>query len=416
MNHLAAVLAAGLLLQTFAIADEATTTDLPWMQWDLATGDWYRNRALIEDQGVRFLTTYTSQIWGNVAGGIRTGATYTGLLQFGAEIDFEKLLGWHGLSFNTTWIWIEGGNSTTDLTGTLFPVSGTEAPNGLRALDLWLEQKLFDDRFTMRAGMFNADRDFTVSDVDALFLNSAFGWPILYDGTLGGPPAYPFAAPGLFAAVEPGDGWKIQAAALQGSVWPPDDNPTGFYWRFDRMNGILFLGETHYAWQKAPLPGIAKLGVMTETGYPDYVGTDGEAWGGTFFYGIIDQWLWREANTNPDAPQGIAWFTRAGLTGTPDRSPLGALFNSGFTWTGLIPTRDEDAAGIALVWARLTPGQTSGLEGSGRGNEFVIETTYQAQLTPFFSIQPDLQLLVQPGGNPAVPDALVLGLSANIDF
>lgn len=416
MRRLPVSLAALALLLSTSAAEDATMDRLPWMQWDLATGDWNRNRPLIEDRGVRFLTTYTSQVWGNVTGGNRTGATYTGLLQFGAEIDFEKLVGWHGLSFNTTWIWINGGNSTTDLTGTLFPVSGTEAPNGLRALDLWLQQKFFGNLLTLRAGMFNADRDFTVSDGAALFLNSAFGWPVLYDGTLGGPPAYPYAAPGLFAAVEPGEGWKIQAAALQGSVWPPNDNPTGFYWRFDRMNGILFLGETHFAWPKAPLPGIAKLGVMMETGYPDYVGTDGEAWGGAFFYGIIDQWLWRETDATPDSPQGLAWFTRAGFTGTPNRSPLGVLFNSGLSWTGLLPSRDEDAMGIALVWARLTPGQSSGLEGSGRGNEFVIETTYQAQLTPFFSIQPDVQLLVQPGGNPAVPDALVLGLSANIDF
>ena len=416
MIRLPATLAALALLAAASAAQEAGMTNLPWMKWDLATGDWNLNRPLLEKNGVVFTTTYTSQVWGNVAGGNRSGATYTGLLQFGTEIDFEKLAGWRGLTFNTEWIWICGGNATTELTGGLFPASGIEGPNGLRALDLWLQQKFFDDALTLRAGMFNADRDFTVSDVNALFLNSAFGWPILYNGDLGGPPAYPFAAPGLYTAIEPGGGWKFQAAAMQGSVWPPNDNPAGFHWQFDRMNGILFLGETHYAWKKSTLPGIAKLGVLLETGYPDRVGADGESWGGSFFYGIIDQWLWREPGSTPDAPQGIAWSTRAGFTGTPDRSLIGALINTGFTWGGFLPKRDDDAAGIALAWTRLAPGQTSGLEGAGRGNEFVIEATYQAQITPFFSIQPDLQLLVQPGGNPALPNALILGLSANIDF
>lgn len=416
MIRLPATLAVLALLTGSALAQEEAMTNLPWMKWDLATGDWNLNRPLLEKKGVSFTTTYTSQVWGNVTGGNRTGATYTGLLQFGSEIDFEKLVGWHGLTFNTTWVWICSGNATTDLTGALFPASGIEGPNGLRALDLWLQQIFFDDVLTLRAGMFNADRDFTISGVGALFQNSAFGWPILYNGSLGGPPAYPFAAPGLFTAIEPGGGWKFQAAAMQGTVWPPNDNTAGFYWRFDRMNGILFLGESHYAWDKSPLPGIAKLGVMLETGHPDYVESDGEAWGGSFFYGIIDQWLWRETGTTDENLQGIAGFTRAGFTGTPDRNPLGALFNAGLTWTGLLPGRDQDAAGLAFVWARLTPGQTSGLEGAGRGNEFVIETTYQAQITPFISVQPDLQLLVQPGGNPAIPDALILGLSANIDF
>lgn len=416
MRQILVILTALALILAPSLGEEVTMDKQPWMQWDLATGDWNLNRPLLKDHGLTFTTTYTSQVWGNVAGGNHQGTTYTGLLQFGTEINFEKLIGWEGLTFNTTWIWINGGNATTDYTGALFPASGTEAPNGLRALDLWLQQKFFGDLLTLRAGMFNADRDFTVSDIDALFLNSAFGWPILYNGQLGGPPVYPFAAPGLFAALEPGSGWKFQAAALQGSVWPPSDNPAGFYWRFDRMNGILFLGETHFAWSQAPLPGIAKIGLLLESGYPNYVGTDGEAWGGSFFYGIIDQWLWRESGTSPESPQGLAWFTRAGFTGTPDRSPLGALLNTGFSWTGLVPTRDEDAAGIALVWARLSPGESADLEGNGSGNEFVIEATYQAKITPFLSLQPDLQLLVQPGGNPAVPDAFILGLSANIDF
>lgn len=388
----------------------------PWTQWDLATGDWNRNRALLEDRGFKFIATYTSQVWGNVTGGVRQGATYSGLLQFGAEIDFEKFAGWHGLTFNTTWIWLAGGSPTTDLTGALFSASGTESPGGFRALDLWLQQKMFDEVLTVRAGMFNADRDFTLSDGAQLFLNSAFGWPILYNGQLGGPPAYPFAAPGVFAAVEPGGGWKFQGAVMQGIAWPPSEDPTGFYWRISEANGLLWLGETHYAWAQAPLPGTAKLGVLFNSGYPDYVDADGGAWGGSFFYGIIDQMLWREPGTAEDAGQGIGWFNRTGFTGTPDRDPLGMIFNTGFTWTGALPGRDEDAAGVGLVWTRLTPGQTAQLDGNNRGNEFVAELTYQAQITPWFELQPDLQMVVQPGGSTAIPGALVLGLSATIDF
>lgn len=390
----------------------------PWTKWDLATGDWNRNRPVFDQNGFKFFATYTSQVWGNVAGGQRRGATYSGLLQFGTEIDFEKLAGWRGLSFTTTWIWLAGGSPTTDMTGALFPASGTESPAGFRALDLWLQQAFFDDVFTLRAGMFNADRDFTISEGCQLFLNSAFGWPILYDGKLGGPPAYPFAAPGLYAAVEPGGGWKFQAAAMQGVVWPPSENPTNFYWRFDRENGVLFLGEAQYSWSPTALPGTAKIGTLFTTGSPDYVDGAGNAWGASFFYGIIDQMLWCEEGTAPDAPQGVAWFNRSGFTGTPDRDPLGLLVNTGFTWTGAIEGRDEDAFGLGFVWTRLTPGQTAdtGLQGPNRGNEFVVEATYQAQVTPWFELQPDLQFVVQPGGGDALPDALVIGLSATIDF
>jgi porin len=388
----------------------------PWTQWDLATGDWNRNRALLEDRGCQFIATYTSQTWGNVTGGVRQGATYGGLLQFGAELDLGKLVGWKGGSFNTTWLWIHGGNPTTSLTGAPFPASGIEAPNGFRALDLWFQQKFPGEVLTLRAGLFNADRDFTISENCQLFLNAATGWPILYDGELGGPPAYPFAAPGIYAAVEPGGGWKFQAAALQVTVWPPAENPANFHWQLSARGGILYLGEVHYGWTEAVLPGTAKIGVMLDSGLDSNVDGRGSTWGSSFFYGIIDQWLWREDGSSRDSPQGIAWFNRTGWTGTPDSSPLGMIFNTGFTWTGLFPGRDEDAAGLAFVWSRLLSGEVSQIEGGHAGDEFAIELTYQVQLTPWFELQPDIQYLMQPGGSSATPGALVLGLSATINF
>lgn len=388
----------------------------PWTRWDLATGDWNRNRPLLEEKGWKFIATYTSQTWGDLTGGLERGATYAGLLQFGAEIDLEKLAGWSGATFCTTWLWIYGGNPTTSLTGGLFPASGIEASNGFRALDLWLQQKFFDDVLTVRAGMFNADRDFTISQGAQLFLNSGFGWPLLYEGQLGGPPAYPFAAPGVYVAVEPGGGWKFQAAAMQGEAWPPGQNPTGFYWRLERETGLLFLGEAQYAWNEAPAPGSLKLGVMLGTGEEDRVDGNGKMWGSSFFYGIIDQMLWGEPGANGAPPQGVAVFNRTGFTSTPDNQTIGLLLNAGFTWTGPFPGRNEDAAGIALLWTRLTPGETAPLDGANRGNEFVVEATYELQVTPWFELQPDIQLVLQPGGSTALADALVIGLSATIDF
>lgn len=388
----------------------------PWMEWDYASGDWDRNRPMLSDRGLEFFSTYTAQVWGNVTGGSRQGATYTGLMQFGLDADLEKAIGWRGGSFSTTWVWTAGGSPTSDLTGTLFPASGTEATPGFRALDLWLQQNFFDEVLTLRAGLFNVDRDFTLSENAALMLNAASGWPLLYNGTLGGPPAYPFAAPGLYGAVSPGGGWKFQAAVMQGDVWPPGENPANFYWRLDRMNGLLCAGEAQYAWSKAPLPGTAKVGALLNTGYPDYLAGTGEAWGSSFFYCIIDQTLWREPGCSADCPQGLSWFNRTGFTGTPDRNVVGMLFNTGLVYDGLVPGRDKDGAGVGLVWTQLTPDATSQLQGSNRGTEMVFEATYQAQLTPWLSLQPDVQFIVQPGGSTGAPNALLIGMSAAISF
>ncbi len=61
-----------------------------------------------------------------------------------------------------------------------------------------------------------------------------------------------------------------------------------------------------------------------------------------------------------------------------------------------------------------------------RDYELAVELTYQAQVTARWSIQPDLQYIVQPGGRVAapppanpertVPDALVIGVRNVVKF
>jgi len=59
-----------------------------------------------------------------------------------------------------------------------------------------------------------------------------------------------------------------------------------------------------------------------------------------------------------------------------------------------------------------------------RSTESFIELTYQAQLAPWWIIQPDLQYVFTPGGgieNPLIPgqrikNELILGLRTNVTF
>lgn len=403
-----------LLLLAWGAAVHATEPD-PWLRWDHATGDWNGNRPILEARGVELLGTYTGQVWGNVAGGIKTGAAYVQVVEFGLNADLEKLLGWSGGSFRTTWIWTAGSQPSTDLVGTNFAISGIEGPEGLRALDLWLQQEWLDGAVALRAGLFNADSEFTISDYAALFLNAGFGWPVLFAG--GGdrnPPAYPFATPGVFLAVEPGGGWKLQSAVMQANAFSADGNTANFRWQFDRFGGFLFLNEIHYGWDKAALPGKVRGGVILDSGYVGRTASDDSVWGGAFFYGIIDQQLYREPGD--DGPsQGLGWFARAGFA-PPDRNTVAAAIDTGFTYTGLLPGRDDDAAGLGFGWSQLSSGAAEELDGGDRGSEMVFEATYQISLGPWLTVQPDVQFIVQPGGSDALKNALVVGLSASLDF
>jgi porin len=59
-----------------------------------------------------------------------------------------------------------------------------------------------------------------------------------------------------------------------------------------------------------------------------------------------------------------------------------------------------------------------------RGSETFFELTYQAQVTPWWTVQPDLQYIVNPGGGLSSPldpgqkigNEFVLGLRSNVVF
>lgn len=86
------------------------------------------------------------------------------------------------------------------------------------------------------------------------------------------------------------------------------------------------------------------------------------------------------------------------------------FFGAGVEWTGAIPGRDADVIGLGVFHVRFS--ERLGLDES---SETAAELYYNAQITPFFSIQPDIQYIANPGGSDS-DDALVLGLRTTLRF
>ena len=49
-------------------------------------------------------------------------------------------------------------------------------------------------------------------------------------------------------------------------------------------------------------------------------------------------------------------------------------------------------------------------------SELTLELSYALQLLPGLSLQPGVQYLIHPGGSPATPNALALGVNAVVSF
>jgi porin len=407
--------------------------ETPWWEWDAATGSWFGARTSLQDRGIEFFGgyNYTLQSAINISGAEGSAMIYSGMLDYGLQLDLEKLVGWTGASVQTTWMWISGNTVEESIQDNLLISSDLAGFNTFRMLDLWFQQNLFEDRISLRVGQFTADTEFVRTAYSGQFLNRSLGWPALLAMNLpGGGPSVPLATLGIRLALRQTDWLTLQSAIFQGNVYNQEANPHGFRWNLNAANGFFLLTEAQMRWNhresEAGLPGQFKIGFWTITGDgadPLAASTNSPNYGG---YLLMDQMLYREPTladgkaqpSSLKSSQGLGWFGRIGFA-PPDRNIVDFYFDTGFVYTGLLPTRDFDVLGLALAYGQISTAASripTFRDSYGDGTQCVIELTYQAQLTPWMTIQPDIQFIISPRSHLNFDNAIILGGSVNIRF
>jgi porin len=443
-----------ILAGAVAASAPARAQDEPKDFWhqDTLTGDWGGLRSTLAEQGISITATYTGEVFSNVQGGIKRGSTYDGLFLPQVDVDLEKLLGWHGASFRVSMIQGHGPAISSGWSGTLLGASSTVViPPATRLYNLWLQQNLFDDTLSIRAGLMNVDAEFLTSTTAGLFMNTTFGWPGETGLNLpGGGPAFPLSAPGVRVRLNPApEGIYLQGAVFSGD--PTGHNgsnslstsiPSGTVVSFN--GGAFIIGEVGYAVNQAKdakgPPAAYKFGGWYHTSNrfqdqrfdniglslanPASSGVPRNHSGDWGLYGVVDTAIFQTESG------GLSAFAR--LAGSPgDRNLISFYGDAGLAYKGLIPGRDDDTAGIGVAYARIG-GNARGLDQDTqffalssypvRDQEIVLELTYQFQLTPWMILQPNLQRSFHPGGRVLNPDgsirhdALVLGLRSALTF
>lgn len=391
--------------------------------------------AFLRTHGVDFAAMYCAEIWGNTMGGERTGAVYTGLGTLSVDIDLETLMGWNGASFHNSWLWLSGQDASEELVGNFLTISNIAGFQTFRMFELWLQQELWDKRISLRLGQLAADSEFVISDYASIFLNGTFGWPAFtYENIPEGGPGYPMATLGVRLELHPASWLTYRGAVFQGDVSAQNVNRHGFRWRLDSQQGFFSIHELEGRWNKnndsAALPGSLKIGGWFHSGPFDRVGDPGSVVRGNGgFYFIADQMIWREKprstasekealTISEESDRNLGAFTRIAF-GPPDRNIIGFYVDAGLVYTGLLPWRPKDVTGVAIAYAQLTPGAGEELlagEARNPGYEIAIEFTYQMEITPWWSIQPDLQIILHPGGTRDNGNALVIGARSTFTF
>ncbi|HVV94789.1 MAG TPA: carbohydrate porin [Hyphomicrobiales bacterium] len=403
-------------------------------------------RQALAKKGVSLCVTYTGEVMGNVSGGLRRGALYEDKFEFDLDVDLDKLAGWPGASIHVSGLQIDGNGLSGHNLGNLLTVSNIEAPVSSRLFELWFQQTFFNDKFELRVGQLAADSTFAVSDYAGLFMNATFGFPALLGADLpNGGPAYPFATPGVQATIKPFENFSLTAAIFNGDAIGPKGNCCGV--NFRTQDPPLYMAEAKYSYKlgsgDAALPGAVHLGGWYHAGNfgdmrfdntglslanPASTGIPARHQGDGGVYAMIDQMIYKVPGTDD---HGLGAFLR--IAGAPENTNFIDFYvDGGFTYKGLILGRGDDTIGLAMAFANVS-GAISGLDRDTRvftgvnvpihDYEAAVELTYQFQVMPGWSIQPDFQYIFHPGGHTAgriatrpIQDAAVFGLRTVIKY
>jgi len=386
--------------------------------------------------GVEFFVDYFGVFQGNPVGGQSQSFAYSQYLPFGFE--WKEPFGWRGGGVRVSAVSGAGRNLSGDI-GNAFTVSQAWAENTLFLYQAYLVQTAFDDRLEIGIGRVAAAQFFaTLPAFDmlvtgglnavpiALELNSSFTG-IASASWFAGARWLPMKETTLTAGVFQARADLAQTGPYTGLDFGlnPDDGTFGVVEIGWTPNSEKFAavqedrnftrGRRELNGNGIGLPGIYKLGAYVsnepQASYPG-------GWGGSpfGFYAIGQQTLWEQSPGKTLTPQfsvfgGVVWSPPSSVTEMPVDGFAGTV------WRG--PWSQRPADHLYTSWqigSFSEPYARSQGQSSDGAFESVLNAGYIIQITKEFSVQPDIQYIIQPGGFGEANNALVLGFQVTIEL
>lgn len=362
-----------------------------------------------------FTATYRADLLDAASGGLRRGAGYIDQVRLsvaydGAEAGHD---GWTALAS------IEHSNGTTftaDRIGGEQEVSSLEAaPEAFHVSGLWVQKEALGGRLGLKAGLVDINTTYDYQGTAALLINSSHGVGIEFaQSGLNGPSIDPTPALGLTGFYRPREGWTFQAAIFDGVAGNPDHPKRLVDFRFD--DGALFVAQAERRFgadarfEAGAWAYTAAFDTLDQTGI---TGPPRQSGGNVGVYALAEGRLTHESNSEDS---GLSGWVRLGAA-NGRINPVTNYVGAGLVYTGLVPGRDKDQAGLAIAFARFgTPARLAALAAGDPidGNETDLEATYRYTVNDWLNLQPDLQYVINPGGRTRVGNALVIGFRVEL--
>lgn len=410
------VIAAWLYINAPAFAGDAVNYNESTL-----TGDWGGARSSLANSGVTVDIVYKFDVMANADGGIDEGARALDNLDVIFSLDGEKLLGAKGASGRIYLLNNNGRRPDASLVGSAQGIDNIEVaePTG-KLYEAWLQQNLFDDRLSVLGGLYDLNSEFYVTDSSGLFIHSTYGIGTDFaQSGLNGPSIFPSTSLGVRVKIQPAQKLYLQAAVFDGAPGSPDDLD-GAQIEFNSGEGALFVAEMGFTPGGETPNGKLALGAWVYSDkFPDQIDVDANGnplkQRSQGVYLIGERKIFTPAGGED---KGLSIFGRFGVAGD-QVNQFDYAWSAGLVYTGLIPSRDAGQLGLGVGGAHNSSKFNAASVAAATPvdhAETAIELTYSDNLTPWFSIQPDIQYIINPGANPALVNAVVTGVRMAVSF
>lgn len=372
--------------------EKLDASDSGYLGWILL--EWGGGRQRLEDLGLAIEMLYTTDGSYSVSGGADPeGTALRGLLDVTFTYDTEPALGLRGGTFHAGLQWINGTDGSQRF-GVVQAFSNIDAEHRLQLGRLWYEQYVEGTGTRVRLGKIDGNSLFAYVENGGQFIHSSMGFsPTIYLM-----PTYPDAAFGLAVVQGLGCGFELRAGVFDGA-WARGvrTGQGGPQTVFRSPHDLFFIGEANLGWD-ASAPGRAGFGAWMHDG--DLERFDGGTENGTSgMYALFEQRLWNSPRVEDGRIDG---FVQLGWA-DGDVSPIETHLGMGAQWTNAF-TSKRDRLGLGFTRAGL-----SGAPGAGftEDSETAFELFYGFELAPWVRAKPDLQYVVNPGGDARLADAWI---------
>jgi porin len=358
-------------------------------------------------RGITLELTYTGEAFRSFGLVPDDTTRYRGLLDLALRIDTGTAGLWPGGE-----LFVVGQNGhgqgfvVEPVAGLSLPITDIDAQNFTEISQYGLSQSFLKGSLNWRVGK---------QDVNDIFCVNTVGGDFAYPSYTLIPtvpmPTFPAPAVGTAVFFQPVSAFSLGFGFYDGD---PEVETPGIETFFHGSGGYFFVLEPTWEAHFGKENGYEvdyRLGLWYHTGEFPATGknTDAETFTGNYgLYVLLDQMVYRRGTDGRD-DQGLSLFFQAGWAPN-DRNQVTQYMGAGLAYQGIFPSRRHDILGVGVNYSLLLG---SGAD-DGSAGLVNAEIFYKAELTPWISVQPDVQYFSRTSENGT--NGLGAGIRWNIHF